>query len=161
MKALVSRGSDPNSTLVIHWRAYYVVFFCFQVITYLDEILTKYNDAKNEKHSEQSGRNLMYHYVCGNLSSYLFSSQVNASHQKSSTLQTALRNFEDSLTEELFLRRNKQFARKIIQEINKPERKRKKRRMFFAIGAGNFNLYNYAFIHMHFQPERQKGMFCH
>jgi hypothetical protein len=28
--------------------------------------------------------------------------------------------------------------------------------MFFAIGAGNFNLYSYAFIHMHFQ-----GMFCH
>ena len=138
-------------TCILCW-----VFFCFQVITYLDEILTKYNDAKNEKDSEQSGRNLMYHYVCGNLSSYLFSSQVNASHQKSSTLQTALRNFEDSLTEELFLRRNKQFARKIIQEINKPERKRKKRRMFFAIGAGNFNLYSYAFIHMHFQ-----GMFCH
>ena len=102
-------------------------------------MLTKYNDARKETHNEPASSNLTYHYVCGNLSNYLFSSKltIKTASQKSK-LQT-LRNFEDSLTEELFLRRNKQIASKIIQEI-KFERKRKKKRLFFTIGAGKFIL---------------------
>ena len=106
-----------------------------QVITYLDEILTNYNHTRKEKDNQLSRENLTYHYFCGNLSSYLFSPQVNDSRQPPSTLQT-LRNFENSLTEELFLRRNKQITRKIIQEI-KLDRRRRNRRIFFAIGAGH------------------------
>ena len=113
--------------------------FLHQVIIYLDEILTNYNHARNENGSQLSSEYLLYHYVCGNLSSYLFSSQLNVSRQPTSTLQT-LRNFEDSLTEEMFLRRNKQIARKIIQEI-KFERRRNNRRIFFAVGAGIFFLF--------------------
>jgi hypothetical protein len=108
-------------------------------------MLTKYNHTSYQP----AKTNLTYHYVCGNLSNYVFSSKVNIkTSTQTSRLQT-LRNFEDSLTKELFLRRNGKMARKIIQEI-KFERKRKNRRIFFTIGAGKFLLYMHSvnkFVH--------------
>ncbi|XP_028404636.1 metalloprotease TIKI2-like [Dendronephthya gigantea] len=109
-----------------------------EVIVYLDELLTKYDIEKKEKHNKPEDTNdLLYHYICGNLSEYVFSSKesINTSSVQRSRWQT-LQDFEQSLKKEMFLRRNKQMARKIIKEI-KFERKRKKRRLFFTIGAAH------------------------
>lgn len=120
------------------------MYFYFQVIVYLDELLTRYDIERKEKNNKPEETNhLTYHYICGNLSDYVFSSKkrINISSVQTSRGQT-LQNFEQSLKEELFLRRNKQMAKKIIKEI-KFERKKKNRRLFFTIGAGIFYSKNY------------------
>lgn len=111
----------------------------FQVIMYLGAVLTQYTEARKESHVVATEKGLKYNYFCGNLSNYLFSSTMNFTSFSEKGLQT-LRQFENSLTEELFLRRNKQMATKIIEEI-KSERQRRNRRIFFMIGAGKVHQY--------------------
>ena len=100
----------------------------------MDELLTEYNRSRNEKHHQSPGSELTYQYLCGNLSSYVFSSAINANNSYPKSKLKALRNFEDLLTNELFLRRNVQMAKRMIEEIRSSEEKK----MFFTVGAGMF-----------------------
>lgn len=76
---------------------------------------------------------LTYKYICGNLTDYLFSTQMTTGSKI--TRQQELQNFENSLNYELFVRRNKRMAHKIIEEI-KFERVEGNRKLFFITGVG-------------------------
>lgn len=97
-------------------------------------MLTEYNRSRREKHHQSPGKELTYQYLCGNLSNYIFSSAINAKTSYSMARLKALRSFEDLFTEEFFLRRNVQMAKKMMEEI----RLSRDRRMFFTVGAGMF-----------------------
>ena len=100
-------------------------------------MLDQYNLSKDENHNEAAKNSLMYHYMWGNLGNYIFSSKMNlkTSSPVTSKMQI-LRKFEKSMTRELFLRRNKQMARKIIREIKIEHKRKKSGSMLFIVGAG-------------------------
>ena len=111
-----------------------MLLFLFQAINYLNHVLTKYDLARQGKISLPDAYELTYHYLCGNLSEFMFSSK-NLIINSTPTSSQHLRDFEKSLIQELLFKRNKNMANKIIQEI-KNTGLNKEKKMFFTIGAG-------------------------
>lgn len=90
-----------------------------QTIIYLNKTLTKYNLARMGKLKLPASSDLTYHYLCGNLSKFVFQQEMD--------------DFEESLTQEMILKRNLKMTQRIIKEI----RSTRNKRMFFAIGAAH------------------------
>lgn len=105
-----------------------------QAILYLNEMLTKYNLEREDKISLPTTNILTYHYLCGNLSKFIFPHNDNEIKSTQNSRKQAIKEFEKSLTQELLLKRNQKMAENIIKEVQGGSGKR----MFFAIGAGHF-----------------------
>ena len=95
----------------------------------------KYDLARQGKITLPDAYDLTYHYLCGNLSEFMFPSNNRLIINSTQTSSQDLQDFEKSLTQELLVKRNKNMADKIIQEIQYTDLNKRKR-MFFTIGAG-------------------------
>lgn len=86
-----------------------------------------------------STKQLIYHYNCGDLNDVILAQESSsgiASLENTSELnslqQEQARRFEEYMKEELFFKRNKKMAKRIIKIVNEEP----KNSMIFALGAG-------------------------
>ena len=99
----------------------------------MDQTLTKYEIAKEKNIPLPDVNELTFHYLCGNLSEFIFKPKTPHPNFNLSW-RPELKDFEKALEQELVVKRNENMAKTIMQEIQLLNSKEKK--LFFTIGAG-------------------------
>ena len=93
---------------------------------------------RGEQNLPVTTKQLVYHYNCGNLKEVLFSQETSGIANLANNSETnsfekeQKKRFEEDMKEELFFKRNKKMAKRIVKIINEEPKKIK----FFALGAG-------------------------
>ena len=95
---------------------------------------------RGEQNLPVTTKQLVYHYNCGDLNEVLFSQEASGMANMANISETnsfqkeQKKRFEEDMKEELFFKRNKKMAKRILKIIIEEPKKIK----FFALGAGHF-----------------------